>query len=107
MPRLPAVPRLDASHRVFAPYLVVRIIPAVYLILRLPAHANMRTLVARAWRMMAKLGQRHRMCLVVSPRRGLYLEPDGASIWKNAIPTGGFQMQMRRVNYRAFQSGGR
>ena len=90
----------------FTPYLVVRVIPAVYLSVPLPIHATMRTLVARAWATMAKLGQRHRMCLVVSPRRGLYLEPEGRSVWKHDIPAGGFRVQARRVNYRAFRSGG-
>jgi hypothetical protein len=86
----------------FTPYLVVRVIPAVYLLVHLPAHASMRTLVARAWTTMRKLGQRHRMCLVVSLRRGLYLEPDGSSIWRNDIPAGGFQIQTGRLNYKAF-----
>lgn len=89
---------------VFTPYLVVRLIPAVYMIVRLPAHANTRTLVAQAWTKMAKLGQRHRMCLVVSRCRGLFMEPDGTSTWRNEVPAGGFQMQMRRVNYNAFRA---
>lgn len=89
--------------QMFTPYLVVRVIPAVYMIVSMPAHTSMRVLIAHAWTKMAKLGQRHRMCLVVSPRRGLYLEPDGASTWKNEIPAGGFQLQTRRVNYRAFR----
>ena len=51
---------------------------------------------------MAKLEQRYRMCLVVSPRRSLYMEPDGTSRWSNGKPTGRFQLHMRRVNYRRF-----
>ena len=90
----------------FTPYLVVRIIPAVYLRIPLPAHATMRTLVARAWTTMRKLGQRHRMCLVVSHTRALYLEPDGTVVWRNDIPAGGIQIESRRVNYRAFRFGG-
>jgi hypothetical protein len=73
------------------------------MVVRLPARASMQTLVARAWTAMAKLGQKHRMCLVVSPRRGMYLEPDGTAKWSSEIPAGGFQMQMQRVNYRAFR----
>jgi hypothetical protein len=62
----------------------------------------MRTLIARAWMKMAKLGQRYRMCLVVSPRRSLYMEPDGTSQWTNGTPASGAKLQMRRVNYRGF-----
>lgn len=94
------------STRFFTPYLVVRIIPAVYLKVPLPANATMRTLVARAWKTMRKLGQRHRMCLVVSRNRGLYLDPDGSSVWRHDVPAGGIQIQARRVNYRAFRAGG-
>lgn len=90
----------------FTPYFVVRVIPAVYLTVPLPAHAAMRTLVARAWAISAKLGGRHRMCLVVSRNRGLYLEPDGTAVWRNDIPAGGIQIESRRINYQAFRFGG-
>jgi hypothetical protein len=91
----------------FRPYLVIRVMPAVYLTVPLPTHANTRMLVARAWAIMSRLGQRHRMCLVVSPKRGRYLEPGGSSVWRSDIPGGGIRIVARRVNYRALGGAGK
>lgn len=99
MPRTPAASPPAAQSVTFAPYLVVRLMPGVCMVVGMPERASMQTLVARAWKKMAKLGQRYRMCLVVSPRRGLYMEPDGTSRWSNEISTGGVQLQMHRLNH--------
>ena len=85
----------------FQPCLVIRVMPAVHLMVPLPVHASMTALVARARDAMERSGRRYRMCLVVSPVRGWYLDPDGNGTWASIIPFGGIRIVSRRVNYRA------
>lgn len=90
----------------FTPYLVVRVIPAVYVTVALSEHANSRQLIARARDVMERTGARYPICLVLSRVRGLYLNPNGSSTWSSIIPFGGIRLPLRRVNWRALWHAG-
>ena len=69
------------------PYLIIRVVPAMYHITLLPEDASERTLVdiARAQRLANLLD----VCLVIGPEKALYINPAGLDQWDAMPPRGG------------------
>ena len=69
------------------PYLVERLIPAVYQRVGLPEVDDESVLIEAANDRCISSGRR--VCLVFGPDRCLYLEPDGSWKWSSDAPSGG------------------
>ena len=70
------------------PYLIVRLMPAVYGLCRLPAAATREYLIDLAQREHAASGHELSMCLVLSEEEALYIAHDG-SLGEGPRPGGG------------------
>ena len=69
------------------PYLVERLMPAVYRRVELPVADDESVLIEVANDRCISSGRR--VCLVFGPDRCLYLEPDGSWKWSDDAPSGG------------------
>lgn len=74
----------------FRPFIVVRLIPAVYTRVAGPDGATYRDLLRIARDIVAKKG--HRCCVVIAPDRCLYLERDGSTQFSRQPPSGGLDI---------------
>ena len=80
-----------APHLKKFPYLVERLIPGVYNIIPKSAEISIDELVSEAKAMSKKSDLR--VCVVLGPKRALYIEPDGSVKESDSIPSGGFAAQ--------------
>jgi len=74
-------------HAGRCPYLVERLMPAVYRRVELPETDDESVLIEAANDRC--VGSGRRVCLVFGPDRCLYLEPDGSWRWSGEAPSGG------------------
>lgn len=82
----------DRTRQVFDgfPYLVVRLGPAVYCVIPVPAAAERGNLIALARHQ--ALSNQLPTCLAFGLRDGVYCEPDGSVTSRDLIPRGGTQL---------------
>jgi hypothetical protein len=92
-----------APHTKNFPYLVERMMPGVYNIIPRSADTSIDDLVAEAKDIVAE--RNHRVCVVLGPKRGLYVEPDGSVNENESIPSGGFtfQVEFKKKRHRSFR----
>jgi hypothetical protein len=92
-----------APHSKNFPYLVERMIPGVYNIIPRSADTSIDDLVAEAKDIIAE--RKTRVCVVLGPKRGLYVEPDGSVNESESIPSGGFplQVEFKKTRHRSFR----
>jgi hypothetical protein len=76
------------------PYLVIRVMPAVYSIRPLPADVGRDVLLALAWSVMDAHERRFRLCLVLGPSEAIFLEPDGRQHTSDSLPSGGVNLDV-------------
>ena len=69
------------------PYLVVRLMSAVYRRENLPGVLSRGEMIRIAERRSTTTGRR--VCLVLGAGRCIYFEPDGRRTWSEAAPSGG------------------
>jgi len=89
MARSPVFRSHTASPDARYPYLVIRLMPAVYMPKPLRRHATRAQVIALGWKTMDKWKRKHRVCIVFGPNDALYLDPDGHASENSAIPSGG------------------
>jgi hypothetical protein len=75
------------QHSGCRPYLVERLMPAVYRRVELPEADDESVLIEASNDRCISSGRR--VCLVFGPDRCLYLEPDGSWEWSGDAPSGG------------------
>jgi hypothetical protein len=90
--------RIDDANRKHSkkfPYFVVRIIPTVYQTIPKSAEISMDDLVSEAKAISKK--RNLRVCVVLGPKRAIYIEPDGRMSEKKSIPSGGIPVHIDKV----------
>ncbi len=71
----------------FRPYIVERLMPAVYRRVGVPEGLNAGALIEVVRSRSSSLNRR--MCLVLGPEDCWYMEPDGSMKWSGDPPSGG------------------
>ena len=101
MDTLPVAPARTTWADARYPYLVIRIMSAVYSLRPLPKDLSRDVLVALAWSAMDAFERRFRICLVLGLKEALYLEPDGTSYLVADPPSGGLNLDVdpARIDY--------
>jgi hypothetical protein len=87
--------RLDdenAIHSQKYPYIVVRLMPAVYNVIPKFSEMSLEDLVSEAKAISKK--HNYRTCVVLGPKRAVYIEPDGRVNESDSIPSGGLPVQI-------------
>jgi hypothetical protein len=92
MKPIPVAPARTTLEDARYPYLVIRLMAAVYSVRPLPPDLDREVLLALAWSTMDALERRFRICLVLGPKEALYLEPDGTCRAKSQTPSGGINL---------------
>src|SRR5690242_19015822 len=94
MDTIPVAPTRTTWADARYPYLVIRMMSAVYSVRPLPSDLSRDLLVALAWSAMNGFEGRFRMCLVLGPEEALYLEPGGTSQLLADPPSGGLNLEL-------------
>jgi hypothetical protein len=87
--------RLDDAHAIHStkyPYIVVRLMPAVYNVIPKFSEMSLEDLVSEA----KAISKKHnfKVCVVLGPKKGIYIEPDGRVEECDSIPSGGLPVQI-------------
>jgi hypothetical protein len=86
---------LDDAHAIHStkyPYIVVRLMPAVYNVIPQFSEMSLEDLVTEA----KAISKKHnfRVCVVLGPKKSIYIEPDGRVEESDSIPSGGLPVQI-------------
>ena len=87
--------RLDDANPIHStkyPYIVVRIMPAVYSIIPKSSEMPSEDLVSEAKALSKKNNKR--VCVVLGPKKAIYIELDGLVKESDSIPSGGLPVQI-------------